>query len=221
MREMTDEREIGDGFVSVLEQANVGQHIRKRGEDVAAGDIVGRVGDVVTPARMNLLLSADVTARVRRKPVVGVLASGDEFKEVGLALGANDVVNSNAHAIASAARALGCDVHLLGIAKDSLDDHVKRIDAGSFCDALITIGGVSMGTHDFTRPALEKLGAVDRGVARRDASRKTDRVRASKATRACSACRAIPYSALVWFENIRIRPALAKMMGLARTKRDR
>jgi molybdopterin molybdotransferase len=213
MREMTDEREVGDGFISVLEAAPKGQHIRKRGEDVADNDVVARVGDMITPARMNLLLSAGhVTARVRRRPVVGVLASGDELREVGLNLGARDVVNSNAHAIASAARALGCDVHLLGIARDSLEDHVRRIESGAFCDALITIGGVSMGTHDFTRPALEKIGAtID--VWRVAMKPGKPIAFARKGALRVFGLPGNPVSALVSFELF-VRPALLKMSGL-------
>lgn len=161
MRELTDESEVQAGIVVVKDEPPVGQHIRRRGEDVARDDVVGSAGDVITPARLNLLLSAGhATARVHRRPVVAVVASGDELREVGLPLGERDVVNSNAHAIAGAAREAGCDVHVLGIARDSLEDHVRRMKDGLFADVLITIGGVSMGTHDFVRPALEQIGAT-------------------------------------------------------------
>jgi molybdopterin molybdotransferase len=68
------------------------------------------------------------------------------------------VINSNAWAIAAACRRLGCAVRLLGIAADTLADHVDKM-AVDDVDVLITIGGVSMGSHDFVRPALEALGA--------------------------------------------------------------
>lgn len=160
MRELTDESGIADGFVHVLAAAPIGQHVRRRGEDMVQGDMILRVGDVVTPGRMNAALCAGlVHLAVHRRPLVAILASGDELKEIGEDLDDGDVVpNSNAHAIAALVRACGCDVRLLGIAGDSLALHVDKMAAALPADALVTIGGVSMGTHDFVRPALEQLG---------------------------------------------------------------
>lgn len=161
MREACDETRVGEGIIAVREAPAPAQHIRRRGEDVRAGDVVGRVGDVVTPARLNLLLaSGHVTAPVVRRPRVAVLASGDELREVGEPAGERDVINSNAHAIAGACRLLGCDVTLLGIARDSLASHEAKIDEARGHDVLLTIGGVSAGTHDFVRPALLARGAA-------------------------------------------------------------
>jgi molybdopterin molybdotransferase len=221
MRESTDESGIGgssasEGVVRVLEAARPDQHIRRRGEDVRIGAIVGRRGDVVTPARLNLLLAVrQTTLPVVRRPIVAVLASGDELREVGepasTPWGPHDVVNSNAHAIAAAVRAMGAEAHLLGIARDTLTDHVERLRPGLAADALITIGGVSMGTHDFVRPALEAHGCVldvwkvamrpGKPIAfgRRDGLR-------------VFALPGNPVSALVGFELF-VRPALDKMMG--------
>jgi molybdopterin molybdotransferase len=160
MRERCDERARGEGLVHVLHAARVGEHIRRRGEDVDEGAVVGRASDVVTPARLNLLLSAGhVAVDVVRRPTVAVLASGDELREVGDGIGDDVIVNSNAWAIAAAATQAGAHVRLLGIARDTLDDHVARMDIDDV-DVLLTIGGVSMGSHDFVRPALTQLGAT-------------------------------------------------------------
>ncbi len=159
-REGCDESQLAQGVVVVNERPERGQHIRRRGEDVACGAVVGVAGDVVTAARQNLLLASGcVSVEVVKRPVVCVLSSGDELKEVGDALGDFDVVNSNAHAIAAALDALGAQVRMLGIARDTLDDHVALIAQARDADFVLTIGGVSMGTHDFVRPALAQLGA--------------------------------------------------------------
>lgn len=161
MREVTDESRVAEGIIAVLEPAPLGQHVRRRGEDVQEGELIVRAGDVVTPARMNAALCAGIVRlMVHRRPVVAILASGDELREIGAGDEPGTIPNSNAHAIAAVARAAGCDVRLLGIASDSLDDHVDKMRAGLDADALVTIGGVSMGTHDFVRPALEKLGGT-------------------------------------------------------------
>lgn len=166
MRELCDESGVKDGVVVVHAAAAAGENVRVRGEDVDVGGVVGHVGDVVTPARLNLLLSAGHTnVSVVRRPTVGILASGDELEEIGDGgfgrerSGDDVIVNSNAWAIAMAASRAGADVRLLGIAKDTLDDHKAKMDVDDV-DVLITIGGVSMGAHDHVRPALLALGAT-------------------------------------------------------------
>jgi len=163
MREQCDESRRAEGLVTVQHQPRPGEHIRQRGEDVDTGAIVGAVGDPLTPARLNLLWSAGHTqALVARRPTVAIMASGDELKEVGAPLSDDDIVNSNAWAIAAACRRLGCVVRLLGIATDTLADHVRLMEQGiaDDVDVLLTIGGVSVGSHDFVRPALEALNAT-------------------------------------------------------------
>ena len=164
MREHCDESRVGDGVVVIERLPVVGEHIRRRGEDVDVDAVVGRAGDVLTPARLNLLWSAGVVeVDVVRRPTVAVMASGDELREVGDGFTDDDVINSNAWAIAAACRRLGCQVRLLGIATDTLDSHAQRMGLvvnDDDIDVLLTIGGVSMGSHDFVRPALQQLGAT-------------------------------------------------------------
>lgn len=164
MRENTDESGVRDdasGVVKIKKAPARGENVRRKGEDCAEGELVGAPGDVVTPGRLNLLASAGhVVVTVHRRPRVAILASGDELRELGEPLGAHDIVNSNAHAIAAAVREAGGVPELLGIAKDTLEDHRAKIDAASGADVLLTIGGVSVGTHDFVRPALEAVGVT-------------------------------------------------------------
>jgi molybdopterin molybdotransferase len=162
MREDTDESDVREGAGTVRVQRAVasGENVRRRGEDVEKGALVARAGHVMTPARLNLLAQAGhVVVKVHRRPVVAILASGDELRELGTSTSDDDILNSNAHAIAAMARDAYALPQMVGIASDTLEDHVRRIGASAFADVLITIGGVSMGTHDFVRPALEEVGA--------------------------------------------------------------
>lgn len=164
MREQTDEGEVtaeGTGTVAVRHAAKPGENVRRRGEDVLEGECIAAIGDIVTPGRLNLLAATgQVTVDVHRRPRVCILASGDELKELGQPFGALDVLNSNAHAIAAAARSAGAVAELIGIAADSLDDHIACIERARGADVLVTIGGVSVGTHDFVKPALAAVGAT-------------------------------------------------------------
>lgn len=164
MRENTDESGVKDdatGTIVVQKAPRAGENIRRQGEDVTAGEEVGVPGDVVTPGRLNLLASAGhAVVSVYRRPRVAILASGDELRELGEPYGDDDILNSNAHAVAAAVREAGGVPELLGIAHDTLEDHRQKMDAAKGADVLLTIGGVSVGTHDFVRPALEALGVV-------------------------------------------------------------
>jgi molybdopterin molybdotransferase len=158
MRERCDESSVPNDVVRVREPVAVGENIRPRGEDVDEGAVVGQRGDLLSPARLNLLLSAGhVVVDVVRRPTIAILASGDELREVGEGAGDDVIVNSNAWAIAAAATAAGARVRMLGIAADTLADHVARMDVDDV-DVLLTIGGASVGSHDFVRPALAALG---------------------------------------------------------------
>lgn len=218
MREACDESEVTDagGVVVVKEGVAVGANIRRRGEDVQQGDVVGAVGDVLRPARINLLAqTGHVAAHVARRPTVAILASGDELKEVGAPLSDDDVVDSNAHALAAAVRAAGAVPHLVGIAKDTLDDHARRIDAAAYADVLLTIGGVSVGTHDFVRPALEKVGAsIDlwRIAMRPGKPLAFGRRDFAGRAQAIFGLPGNPVSSLVGFELF-VKPALKKLQG--------
>lgn len=216
MREQTDERDLARGVIHVRAAASLGQHVRRAGEDVVKDGVVGQVGALVTPARLNLLLAAGhVAARVVRRPQVAILASGDELREVGAPLTERDVVNSNAHAIAAAVRAAGGEAHLLGIARDSLGDHVARIRDGAFADVLVTVGGVSMGTHDFVRPALAEVGctlSLWRVAMRPGKPVAFGRRSEAGGRQYVFGLPGNPVSAMVSFELF-VRPALKKLLG--------
>ncbi|MBI1947725.1 MAG: molybdopterin molybdotransferase MoeA [Deltaproteobacteria bacterium] len=217
MREHTDERDVERGLIHVKAAAPAGQHVRRVGEDVRQGGVVGRAGDVITPARLNLVLAAGhVSARVVRRPMVAVLASGDELCEVGAPLDERAVINSNAHAIAAAVRAAGGEARLLGIARDSLADHVAHIREAAFADVLLTVGGVSMGTHDFVRPALAEVGCTLSlwRVAMRPGKPVAFGTSDGGSARYVVGLPGNPVSAMVGFELF-VRPALRKLLGVS------
>lgn len=218
MRENTDESgvqstsESAHGTVKIKVASPAGEAIRRQGEDVRDGDVILVAGTRLGPAQTNLLAAAGhVVVDIKRRPAVAILASGDELKELGTPTGPDDIVNSNAHAVANAVRAAGGIPQLVGIASDSLDDHVSRIASASFADVLLTIGGVSMGTHDFVRPAFEELGVeLDFWkVAMRPGKPLAFGRRGHQLVFGLPGN---PVSTLVGFELF-VRPAIAKMLG--------
>jgi len=100
---------------------------------------------------------AEVT--VFRRPVIGVLATGDELYEPGTELGAGGIFESNRLALAALIRDAGAEPCVFPLVPDSLEATVDALK-GAFaeCDAVVTSGGVSVGEHDYVKAAFEKLG---------------------------------------------------------------
>lgn len=96
---------------------------------------------------------------VYRRPVVGILATGDEIVELATQPGPNQIRNSNSYSLAAQVQDAGGDARLLGIARDDAAHLRELIAEGLETDLLLLTGGVSMGKYDLVEPALAEFGA--------------------------------------------------------------
>ena len=143
---------------------SAGGSIRRAGSDLAAGTRILDAGTVLTPAAIGLAAGVGLNQlNVHRRPIVGILATGDEVRSPGSDLGPAGIPDANGPALIAMIEAAGGDPRVLGIAKDRLDDVKARICAGLVegADALIVSGGVSVGPYDVVRSAFEAYGSVD------------------------------------------------------------
>lgn len=156
----------GDGRVAILQEPAPGQHVRERGEDVRAGRPLLEAGAILRPVEIGLLAAQGVpVVRVVRRPRAAVLATGDELARPEPGSGLRD---SNGPALAAACARWGAAVHRLNpVGDDRAAIAAAARAALAEADMLLLTGGVSVGDFDFTRPALEDLGAkiVFAGVA--------------------------------------------------------
>lgn len=154
-----DTEATGDSIV-VRASATAGQHIRRQAQDFSAGDALIDAGRSLT-ARDILLAGASgaATLTVWKKPLVAIVATGDELVEPGGDLRAGQVFASNGYAIAALVEHAGASARLLAIARDTRQSLANAIDGANDADILVTIGGASVGDHDLVRPALEAAGA--------------------------------------------------------------
>ncbi|HET9221231.1 MAG TPA: gephyrin-like molybdotransferase Glp [Roseiflexaceae bacterium] len=217
MVEQTDER---DGMLHVERAVNQGDSVHTVGQDIARGTLVLARGTALGAAEIGLLATVGrVRVPVYRRPIVAVLATGDEVHEPDAPLEAGGIRDSNRYALMAAAREAGCETISLGIARDDQTLQRAAILAGlERADLLLTSGGVSMGTRDLIKPLLAELGTVHFGRIAFKPGKPT--TFATVRDKLVFGLPGYPVSSLVSFE-VFVRPALRRLQGDARPERPR
>jgi molybdopterin molybdotransferase len=138
-----------------------GQHIRRRGEDLAQGQLALEAGMRLGAYHVGVAAGVDrVELLVARRPRVTIVGTGDELRAPGAAGSPTSVPESNGLSIAILAESAGASVHLAPRIADDPETLRERLArALEDTDLLITIGGVSIGRYDLVRPALQAAGA--------------------------------------------------------------
>ena len=157
--EDTEMRGEGAAF---LEEAELGQHIRRRGEEVQSGTIVVPRGSHLRPAEIGMAATvgqAEVLAYP--KPRVAIVSTGDELVEPGAELQRGQIYNSNAYALAAQVEESGGIVTQRLHARDTPGDLRAAFDRCAGADVLITSGGVSVGDFDYVKAVFAERGTVD------------------------------------------------------------
>ena len=139
-----------------------GQHLRRAGEDLRAGQPALVAGKLLRPAEIGLLASLGVVeVRLRRRPRVAMFSTGDELCSLGAALGEGEVYDSNRYTLSGMLTRLGCEVLDMGVIRDQPQALKEALlTAAGASDAIITSGGVSAGEADFIRALMADLGEV-------------------------------------------------------------
>jgi molybdopterin molybdotransferase len=160
-RPVTGDGGIGSR-VAFQREAAPAEHIRRRGEEVRAGDVVLSAGEVLGPAAIGLLASTGHdSVAVYRRPSVAVLSTGSELVEVAQAPGPGKIRNSNSYSIAAQVLAAGGLPVRYPIVPDDIDATRAAFKlAAQECDFILTSGGVSVGDFDYVKPVLEEMGQL-------------------------------------------------------------
>lgn len=150
--------------ILVHERVEAGGSIRRAGSDLAVGVTILEAGSAVTAAAIALTAGAGVpTLSVHKRPEIHVLATGDEIRPAGQALGPAGIPDANGPGLMALVDAAGGRAMALGIAKDRLEDVDSRLCAAlvAGADAIVVSGGVSVGPYDVVKLAFEKIGRID------------------------------------------------------------
>ncbi len=147
--------DAGRTEVRVTGPTRPGGHIRPRGEDVRAHDVVLHAGDTLTPARLALAAgTGHGTLPVHRRPRVLVVSTGSELVAPGEPLPHGAIYESNSVQLAALARRAGATADVLVVPDDVATLRGHLAGAAARWDLVITSGGVSVGEFDVVRDAL-------------------------------------------------------------------
>jgi molybdopterin molybdotransferase len=140
--------------------AEAGQFINPRGCEATAGEVILRPGTRLDYSAVAVLASVGRSeVKVYRKPVVAIIATGDEIVEPHETPREFQIRNSNAWSLAAQVARAGGIPRVLPIARDTLEATRALIEQGLSDDLLLLSGGVSAGKHDVVEPALAAIGA--------------------------------------------------------------
>ncbi len=206
--------------VGILCEVGPGLNIRRAGESIARGVTVLKRGMIIRPSEVGVLASvgrSEVT--IIRRPVVAILATGNELVDIDQPLPAGKIYDSNTYTTAAMVKRSGGIPRILGIALDKEDSVLTKLGQALDADMLITTGGVSAGDYDIVKDVLAREGelyfskvkmkpgkplafGVFKGVGKAGEVRKILQL----------GLPGNPVSSMVTFELF-ARPAILKMMG--------
>jgi molybdopterin molybdotransferase len=139
------------------------ENVRQAGEDITRGSIVLEPGRRLAPADLGLIASLGIAeVRVRRRPRVAFLSTGDELRSVGQPLGPGEIYDSNRYTLHGMLQHLGAEIIDLGVVHDDIESLRRALsDGAKQADVVITSGGVSVGEADFVKQVLGELGQAE------------------------------------------------------------
>ena len=156
-----DAERLDDGRIRTTYPLREGQHIRPRGQDFAEGEVVLPAGMVMDFSRLTVAAAMNLpTLDVYRRPLVAILATGDELVTPGSEPGPSQIVASNTFGIAALARSAGAHVLDLGIVPDDKAEITAAIGRAQVAkaDVIVTLGGASVGDHDLVQATMVAAG---------------------------------------------------------------
>ncbi len=149
-----------NGKVLIKEAFKEGANIRRKGEELKAGEIVLQKGTILRHYEIGLLASLNkVQVEVSRRPRVAVLSTGDEIKDLGEPITKpSQIRTSNGYTLMAGISLAGGEPHYLGIVPDEPDKLKKALSQLEDYDVFITTGGVSAGDRDYIKTLVEEVG---------------------------------------------------------------
>jgi len=158
--------EVDENRLVIKEKVQKGFSVREVGEDFKKGEVLLKKGTLIKAAETGVLASLGIpVVSVVKKPVVSVLATGEEVVDLDEEYKIGQIRSSNNYTLTALARSLGYDAHNLGIAGDKKEDIKRKITSAlKNSDVVVTTGGVSVGDFDFVKEITGEFDVLFHGV---------------------------------------------------------
>jgi molybdopterin molybdotransferase len=201
--------------IGILRQVEKGLNIRHAGEDIVSGSLVLKKGTLLRPQEIGVLASLGREAvSVIRRPLVAILATGDELVDITEPLPPGKIYNSNTYSLAAQVARYGGIPKILGIGRDNTKALVSKITQCRDVDLLITSAGVSVGGYDVVKEILAQQGEITFWKVRMKPGKPLafGMLQLEKRSIPHLGLPGNPVSSMVAFEQF-ARPAILKLMG--------
>ncbi len=154
--------EAGDGKLTILSAVHPWQNVRQVGEDICMGDMIAPSGTVLTPALCGALLAGGVTrVDVLKKPLVGIIPTGDEIVPPTDDPQKGEIIEFNSTVFSAMLRECGADAKTYPITPDKKDLIRSALETAlAECDIVLISAGSSAGRDDYTSDVIASLGTV-------------------------------------------------------------
>ncbi|HVL82916.1 MAG TPA: molybdopterin-binding protein [Pseudonocardia sp.] len=151
-----------DGAATVPAPAAPGQHVRPVGEDLHAGELLLPPGHRLRPVDLAAVAAGGHrVVRVRRRPVVAIVPTGDEVRPLGADLARGEVLDTNSLMLSATLRRAGCIPRVAPVASDDPQRIAAAVRAAAMgADLVAVLAGSSAGRDDHTARVVDALGSV-------------------------------------------------------------
>jgi molybdopterin molybdotransferase len=149
--------------VAVYKPLQPGENVRRRGDDLHAGDKVLSSGTRLRAQEVGLLAMLGLPeVPVYRSPKVALLSSGDELLPVEVPLTPGKIHDANSYILAALTEGTGMELIQLGVASDTETDIRSKLERAvdEKADVIISSAGVSVGAFDYIKSAVESDGEL-------------------------------------------------------------
>lgn len=154
--------DAGNANFTILSAVHPWQNVRQVGEDICMGDMIAPSGTVLTPALCGALLAGGVTrVDVVKRPLVGIIPTGDEIVPPTDAPQKGEIIEFNSTVFSTMLRECGADAKTYPITPDKKELIREMLETAlAECDAVLISAGSSAGRDDYTSEVIASLGTV-------------------------------------------------------------
>lgn len=151
---------LGDSTVLVSRPVSPLENVIQRGEDVRSGSLLLPKGSLLRAPEIGALAAlGKYSVPVCKKPVVAIISTGDEIVPPEANLGSGQMRDINSYSLAASVESAGGKPEILGIAEDTYEALLAKVESGmSRADVIVVSGGSSVGTRDHTVKVFSDLG---------------------------------------------------------------